>query len=258
MHLFITDFELNKDIVKISEERVVKHMGKVLRMEKAENFELQDTSLNDWEKVSRYTVQIMEINKQQVVGKILKCKTFVKKQSKNRKITLCVALPNSGSKLSLITQKLTEVGVDEIVFWKAERSQMKKLSAEKIKKLQKIALEASEQSQRWMVPLVSMSNDIKIFLDWWQVVVFDIDDRMKLDEEKWKQMNRNKSRWSVSQKFSFVGIVWPEGGLSDEDYEKFGDAYILESLGDTVLRMETAAIIAGWKLVNVPTEKIDI
>lgn len=255
MHLFITDFEKKEDQIIIQEDRVVKHMGRVLRMKRAESFKLQAISFNIWEKILRYTVEIVEINKQQVVGRILSCKKDVQNLSKKSKIGLCVALPNTWTKLSLITQKLTEIGIDEIFFWKAERSQMKWLNEQKIEKLQKLALEASEQSQRWNVPLIKYMKNIRDILGECDggVVVFDIDDRwsqIKKYKVRRKKDNIKTSILASFQRGVMFGIIWPEGGLSEEDYEKFGDGYIVKDLGYTILRMETAAIVGGWRLKN--------
>ena len=48
-----------------------------------------------------------------------------------------------------------------------------------------------------------------------------------------------------------TGVVGPEGGLTPRDYEVFA-AYKpkIVGLGDTVLRMETAAIVGGWIIKN--------
>ena len=260
MHLFITDFAIEQEQVRVSEERVVKHMGKVLRMKKWEMFMLQQLRYYDtlWEQETRYVVEIISLDKKEIYGNIVECKTLVKKLSKTRKISLCVALPNTASKLSFITQKLTEVGVDEIIFRKAQRSQMKKLSTEKIEKLQKIALEASEQSQRWSVPVVRYVDNLHNIVRNGKIIVFDIDDmdEMKSDEES------EEVRWNTSLCSSNIplqkenscsdvfGIIWPEGGLSKKDYDSFWFDYSIESLGETVLRMETATIVGGWKCVN--------
>jgi RsmE family RNA methyltransferase len=46
-----------------------------------------------------------------------------------------------------------------------------------------------------------------------------------------------------------LGIIGPEGGLTEKDYQIFSK-YEGIGLGETVLRMETAAIIGGWMLKN--------
>lgn len=79
---------------------------------------------------------------------------------------MLIALPNRQDKLELIVQKLTEIGVDEIVFWPAQRSQMKFVGEKKLLRLLSIALEASEQSFRTHLPQISVlaSRDEKFIL----------------------------------------------------------------------------------------------
>jgi hypothetical protein len=43
-------------------------------------------------------------------------------------------------------------------------------------------------------------------------------------------------------------VVGPEGGLTEKDYSQFPEEFQIDFLGEQVLRMETAAIIGGWKL----------
>ena len=46
-----------------------------------------------------------------------------------------------------------------------------------------------------------------------------------------------------------VGVIGPEGGLTLNDYAHFQEASVVQ-LGDTILRMETAAIVGAWALRN--------
>jgi len=56
-------------------------------------------------------------------------------------------MPNKREKAELIVQKLSEIGVDEIAFWPAERSVIKQRNEKKADRLHKIAKEAVEQSR---------------------------------------------------------------------------------------------------------------
>lgn len=60
---------------------------------------------------------------------------------------MLVAMPNKRDKVELIVQKLTECGLDQIIFWPAERSIIKEWNSKKEERLRKIMKEALEQSR---------------------------------------------------------------------------------------------------------------
>lgn len=116
---------------------------------------------------------------------------------------MAVALPNTGSKLDMIVEKLTEVGVDRIVFFSAERSQMRRLDDKKLGKLGLVAVEASEQSNRWTVPEVGY--------------VRSLDDVLAMEGEKVLFEKGNHSALQTppfqgrKEQQSVIGLVGPEG-----------------------------------------------
>lgn len=59
---------------------------------------------------------------------------------------MMIAFPNKHEKLELIVQKLTEIGVTDVVFFPAQRSVLKELSANKQSRVEQIVCEAVEQS----------------------------------------------------------------------------------------------------------------
>ena len=94
----------------------VKHISKVLRCKIGEKLEICD---ND---NSEYICEITEINKEQVDLDIIE-KREIKRES-DLKVKLYQGLPKS-TKMELILQKLTEVGVDEVILVSTKRSVVK-------------------------------------------------------------------------------------------------------------------------------------
>jgi 16S rRNA (uracil1498-N3)-methyltransferase len=68
---------------------------------------------------------------------------------------MLIAMPNKREKAELIVQKLSEIGVSEIVFRPAERSVITQWNEKKADRLQKIAKEAVEQSRGVSIPKIS-------------------------------------------------------------------------------------------------------
>jgi 16S rRNA (uracil1498-N3)-methyltransferase len=152
------------------------------------------------------------------------------------KLTVAVSLVNE-QKFDLILQKLTELGVDQIIPVKTERSIVKldnKKESKKISRWQMICKEASEQSKRTSIPTISDIITLK--------ELKDNDTKLKLIcslNEKTKDISSYLNN-DIKEVLFFVG---PEGGFTNEE-----EKYLLDnnfkpvSLGKRVLRVETAAI----------------
>jgi len=56
---------------------------------------------------------------------------------------------------------------------------------------------------------------------------------------------------SYDSQANIIWVVWPEWWFTQKDYESFWKNFDLISLGDTVLRMETASIVWAWSLRNL-------
>ena len=109
------------------------------------------------------------------------------------------------------------------------------LNPNKEQRLLKIIKEATEQSWSSVFPKLTFLSDIKPLHKNWQFVVFD------LPNHKQKLQNKKSD-------LPLLWVVGPEGGLTEKDYSQFPEEFQIDFLGEQVLRMETAAIIGGWKL----------
>lgn len=153
-----------------------------------------------------------------------------------KKVTLYLSLIKKDN-FELVTQKVTELAVSNIVPIISERSEKKNLNFER---LNKIIIEASEQCGRGDIPVVSPITTLSEVLE----EVKNIENSFVLQmggtpfknntlEEKFKK-NTNINL--------FIG---PEGGWSVEEEALFKEKGLTcVSLGNTVLRAETAAITA--------------
>jgi 16S rRNA (uracil1498-N3)-methyltransferase len=161
---------------------------------------------------------------------------------------LCQALPK-GDKLDTVIQKSVECGVGAITTFMSERCIAKEKGDDenKLRRRNKIALEAAKQSGRGLVPEIGATvsfdralaeaseADIKLFC-------YEGDDtrslRTLLSEEKAKFETSDASRIpSVSI------IIGSEGGFSLSEVEKAKNAgFIPVGLGKRILRTETAPL----------------
>ena len=130
----------------IIEGEDVKHISKVLRCKIGEELEVCDNNNNE------YICEITDIDKSVVTLDILE-KVDIKRES-DLKIKLYQGLPK-GPKMEMILQKLTEVGVDEIILVQTKRTVVKvedKKEDKKIERWERIIYEAAKQSKRGQIP----------------------------------------------------------------------------------------------------------
>jgi 16S rRNA (uracil1498-N3)-methyltransferase len=149
-----------------------------------------------------------------------------------QKITLCLSLIKKDN-FELAVQKATELGVETILPVISSRSEKKNLSEER---LVKIAAEASEQCFRGDVPHIlpiSSLEEAIISLEKTHTLITLSMGGTSLLTEKANLVDKNVAL--------FIG---PEGGWSEEDLMLLEKKSIQCSLGKTVLRAETAAIVA--------------
>jgi 16S rRNA (uracil1498-N3)-methyltransferase len=184
---------------------------------------------------TRYQLEISSWDKFSITGKILET-ILQTKDISNKNIWIVVAMPNKWSKAELIVQKLSEIWVDEIYFRPSERSVLKDWNNKKWERLQKISQEAVEQSRWWKLPKIEFVKNIFPVLQNKKIIVFDMVDQKVIP--------------SCDSQANIIWVVWPEWWFTQKDYENFWKNFDLISLGDTVLRMETASIVWAWSLRN--------
>lgn len=76
-------------------------------------------------------------------------------------MTLAVAMTNRFEKIELIVQKATEMGLHHMMFFPSTRSQIREVSENKRERVQKIILEAVEQSYGRVLPEIIYASDMQ-------------------------------------------------------------------------------------------------
>lgn len=181
-----------------------------------------------------------------ILSKIEKNKIFFKKEteiSKNVEINFCLnvfcALPNKIEKIELICQKLTEIWVSKIIFLKAQRSQKIFLNDNKIDRIKKIIVEATEQSFRNFVPEFEILDNLDLQKINWQKIFFHT-------------KNENaKLLKNIDFEEEINIFVWPEWWFDELEVQNFEkNNFERVYFGDRILRMETSAITSAFYIVQ--------
>ena len=177
-----------------------------------------------------FSAKITEIEKNKCSLDII---SKIKKIKKNKKIQIVVAPTKSFNRMEWMVEKLTEIGVSEISFIYSKNSERKNI---KIKRLEKKAISAMKQSNSAFKPII---NDIISFSDFI---------KKKLDYEG-KFITQIKSKKLLKNSLikikKSILIIGPEGDFNDNEIKIAQSMdFDLVSLGNNVLRTETAAIVS--------------
>jgi 16S rRNA (uracil1498-N3)-methyltransferase len=135
-------------------------------------------------------------------------------------------------------EKCTELGVARIVPVIARRTEphLARAAPKRVERWQRIAHQASEQSRRTSAPEVSQPIKIN------DALALPGSGRILLSESEKDVMLKDALQSLASDVVLALG---PEGGWTDDEQDQFREAgWVSASLGDTILRAETAAIAA--------------
>ena len=159
-------------------------------------------------------------------------------------VTVVQAIPK-GDRGELAVELLTEVGVDEIVPWQAERC-VSRWRGEKVDrgraKWDAVAREAAKQSRRAWWPLVSpVANGAAV-----AELIGAADAAWVLHEAATEPLTTLLATGAQPEFGRVVLVVGPEGGVSDTELDVFeGAGAAAVRLGPSVLRTSTAGVVAA-------------
>lgn len=227
LHRFIGPYDLGGDKVKILDPKIIKQIRAVLRLAVGEKITLSDGRGKD------ALVVLDSITSEKIEGTIENTETH---QATDKKVHLYLAILKKEN-FDFAVQKAVEAGVHSITPIITERTIKTGLNTTR---LEKIILEASEQSGRSIVPTLSP------ILEFSPALAFGM-----AAEEKVIFHPGNVSYSPRTEAKSASIFIGPEGGFTDKEIDEARAAlYTGASLGDLVLRGETAAIIATYRAVH--------
>ncbi len=171
-------------------------------------------------------------------GAIVKILDKTRNKDKDNEKNIWLAFsPIKQNPLNFLIQKGTELGVQRFVPILSERTIVKEINIERIKK---IIVEASEQSNRISVPEISKAESLKNFLSGFPKNCCLIFCDINCDKNDLKDILSKKNQGPVCI------LIGPEGDFSEKERQLIiekKEIYSL-SLATNILRSETAAIAA--------------
>ena len=203
------------------------YLSKVMRIKENEVFSLFNSN-GEWE------AKILKISKSIVEFKITK----QLRQKENTKELWLAFSPIKSNYQNFMIQKATELGVTKFLPIIFDRTVVRKINKER---LEKIIIEACEQSNRINVPAIEDAQNLKSFLknNLMDLIFTDLNsDNQKIDKSK------------LTNKAICI-IIGPEGDFSETEREEILDFKGVQpiKISENILRSETA-VISAISIVN--------
>ena len=203
------------------------YISKVMRIKENEIFSLFNSS-GEWEaKILNITKSIVEF---EITNQI--------RQKENQKELWLAFSPIKSNYFNFMIQKATELGITKFVPIIFERTVVRKLNKER---LEKVIIEATEQSNRINIPTLEDATNLEDFLKSSEMNLIFTDlnsDNKKIDLEK------------LTNKPLCI-VVGPEGDFSENERGKilsFNDVQAIK-INENILRSETA-VISAISIIN--------
>ena len=203
------------------------YVSKVMRIKENEIFSLFNNG-GEWEaKITSISKGIVEFN----VTKQLR-------QKENPKELWLAFSPIKSNHFNFMIQKATELGITKFLPIIFDRTIVRKINKER---LEKIIIEAAEQSNRIQVPNIEDSQNLNNFLD---------DNNVDLIFTDLNSNNNKVDLKKISNKPTCI-IVGPEGDFSESEREEILSYKGVQAIkiNENILRSETA-VISAISIIN--------
>ena len=203
------------------------YLNKVMRVKENESFSLFNNK-GEWE------AKILRISKGLVEFEIIK----QLRQKENMKDLWLAFSPIKSNYQNFMIQKATELGVTKFLPIIFERTIVRSINIERLKK---IAIEASEQSNRINIPLIEKTQNLENFLN---------SNLVDLIFTDLNSTNKKIDKSKLTSKPTCI-IVGPEGDFSELEREKILTFKGVQAvkINENILRSETA-VISAISIVN--------
>ena len=218
---------LSTDMIDKLDKSQSHYLKKVMRIKENEVFSLFNSN-GEWE------AKVLSISKS-----IIEFKTIKQlRQNESVKELWLAFSPIKSNYQNFMIQKATELGVTKFLPIIFDRTMVRKINK---KRLEKIIVEASEQSNRINVPIIEDAQDLNSFL------------KNNLMDLIFTDLNSNNNKIDKSKLTDkpVCIIIGPEGDFSEAEREKilsFKDVQPIK-INENILRSETA-VISTISIIN--------
>ena len=227
-HFFINSNNKTDNKIVISDADNYRHIARSLRARCGEKLLLID------ENQIQYETKISEINSKEVICEIEK--SYLSKRDLEFDLYLAQSPLRSDAQLTIM-EKATELGVRGVYPVFTDNCALR---VNKQEKWQKVMFEASKQCERAKIPTCFAPTTFD------ELLQKDFDKIIVLAERSTeKSLKQYLSENPIKKGEKILAIIGPEGGFSQKEFDYFRSKNLpLISLGDLILKAETAVIVA--------------
>ena len=226
IRLFFSE-KLSADMIGKLDKSQSHYLTKVMRVKENEVFSLFNKN-GEWE------AKILGISKSIVEFKTTK----QLRQKENTKELWLAFSPIKSNYQNFMIQKATELGVTKFLPIIFDRTVVRKINKER---LEKIIIEASEQSNRINIPIIEEAQKLKSFL------------KTNLMNLIFTDLNSNNQKIDKSKLINkpVCIIIGPEGDFSESEREEILNFKGVQpiKINENILRSETA-VISAISIIN--------
>jgi len=228
-YFYIEQYDATQIEIELDEDTSY-HIVQVLRMKKGERLNLTDGKGN------LTTAAIHDCHKKHCVVLV---ERSVHEPQAGRKVSIGISLIKNASRFEWFLEKVTEIGINEIIPLVCERTIKERFRFDRMKG---ICISAMLQSQQTWLPVLH------------EPVAFEL---LFREEEFIQAAQRFIAHCTENEKRSIVDVIdrtaqsqiiliGPEGDFSEKELEMARQMNCIPvSLGDTRLRAETAGVVAA-------------
>lgn len=227
-HFFVESKNKTEDRIIITEVDNYRHIARSLRARVGEKLLLID------ENQIQYETVIADINSKEIICKIEN--SYLSKRDLDFDLYLAQSPLRSDAQLTVM-EKATELGVRAVYPVFTDNCALK---VNKQEKWRKVMYEASKQCERAKIPTCfePINFDELLKKDFEKIIVF-------AERSTEKSLKQYLTENPIKKNEKILVIIGPEGGFSQKEFEYFKNHNLpLISLGDLILKAETAVIVA--------------
>ena len=218
---------LSKNLIDKLDKSQSHYLTKVMRLKKNDIFSL-------FNKTGEWEAKILNITKDFVEFKLTK----QLRQKENVQELWLAFSPIKSNYQNFMIQKATELGVSKFLPIVFDRTIVRKINKDR---LEKIVIEACEQSNRITVPVIEQAQNLKSFLNSHSMNLIFTDlnsDNKKIEKKKFSDK-------------PICIIIGPEGDFSEHERQEILSFKGVQALkiNDNILRSETA-VISAISIIN--------
>jgi len=228
---YCPQIRLNQNALRITDPKEIHHIKNVLRLKKGEALTVFDGKGREYHGV---------IDSLEAQTAVIHVHDVRRNERFRPLLILACAVPKKG-KFETIIEKATELGVDEIIPLQTRRTEVvfkPEARGKKQQRFESVAVSAAKQCGRGIIPVIHPPMNLKDALAYLKTKTSLIIPSLSGDRQPLLKVLEG---FDGSQGVSF--LIGPEGDFTPEEYQSaWKEGACAVTLGETVLRVETAAI----------------